>query len=96
MNDLESFVRNVKSGRADFTQVVTAPDGAKKKTSSGEFEFQRPNRFRFDYTKPYEAAFLEDMATLRLQRPEMIVRATDHIGVFIVHCERVKLCISSR
>lgn len=37
----------------------------------------------FDYTKPYEAAFLEDMATLRLQRPEMIVRATDHIGEMV-------------
>ena len=34
----------------------------------------------FEYTKPYEAAFLEDMATLRLQRPEKVVRATDHIG----------------
>jgi cysteinyl-tRNA synthetase len=37
----------------------------------------------FDYTKPYEAAFLEDMATLRLQRPEKIVRATDHIGEMV-------------
>lgn len=32
-----------------------------------------------DYTRPYEAAFLEDMATLRLQRPEKLVRATEHI-----------------
>jgi cysteinyl-tRNA synthetase len=32
-----------------------------------------------DYTKPYEVAFLEDMATLRLQRPEKLVRATEHI-----------------
>jgi cysteinyl-tRNA synthetase len=37
----------------------------------------------FDYTKPYEAAFLEDMATLRLQRPEKVVRATDHIGEMV-------------
>lgn len=37
----------------------------------------------FEYTKPYEAAFLEDMATLRLQRPEMVVRATDHIGEMV-------------
>jgi cysteinyl-tRNA synthetase len=32
-----------------------------------------------DYTRPYETAFLEDMATLRMQRPEMVVRATEHI-----------------
>jgi cysteinyl-tRNA synthetase len=37
----------------------------------------------FEYTKPFEAAFLEDMATLRLQRPEKIVRATDHIGEMV-------------
>jgi cysteinyl-tRNA synthetase len=33
----------------------------------------------YDYTRPYEAAFLEDMDTLRMQRPEKIVRATEHI-----------------
>lgn len=36
-----------------------------------------------EYTKEYEAAFLEDMATLRLQRPEKLVRATDHIGEMV-------------
>lgn len=36
-----------------------------------------------DYTKPYEAAFLEDMATLRLQRPEKLVRATEHIDEMV-------------
>jgi len=36
-----------------------------------------------EYTKPYEAAFLEDMDTLRLQHPEKIVRATEHIGEMV-------------
>jgi len=31
------------------------------------------------YTKKYEAAFLDDMHTLNVERPEMIVRATEHI-----------------
>src|SRR6266545_2400256 len=31
------------------------------------------------YTQKYEQAFLEDMATLNVERPEMIVRATEHI-----------------
>ena len=43
---LREFVRDAKNGRALFTQVVTSPDGAKTKTSSGSFEFARPNRFR--------------------------------------------------
>jgi outer membrane lipoprotein carrier protein len=57
---LRDFVRNVKSGRAAFTQVVTSPDGAKKKSSSGTFEFSRPNRFRFAYAKPFEQLIVAD------------------------------------
>jgi outer membrane lipoprotein carrier protein len=57
---LRTFVRDVKSGRSQFTQTVTSPDGAKKKTSSGSFEFSRPNRFRFAYTKPFEQTIVGD------------------------------------
>ncbi len=32
-----------------------------------------------EYTKPYEEAFLEDCRTLRFEKPERIVRATEHI-----------------
>jgi cysteinyl-tRNA synthetase len=32
-----------------------------------------------EYTRKYEEFFLEDMATLRLEKPERIVRATEHI-----------------
>lgn len=60
VDELNRFVQQVKSGRAAFTQVVTSPDGAKKKTSTGSFEFQRPNRFRFDYAKPYEQQIVAD------------------------------------
>lgn len=57
---LRSFVRDVKTGSASFTQTVTSPDGAKKKTSSGSFEFARPNRFRFAYAKPFEQVIVGD------------------------------------
>ncbi len=33
-----------------------------------------------EYTKKYIAAFFEDMDTLNIERPEMIVRATEHIN----------------
>ena len=32
-----------------------------------------------EYTKPYEVGFLEDCKPLRLEQPEQLVRATDHI-----------------
>lgn len=60
VDTLREFVRDAKSGRAAFSQTVTSPDGAKKKNSSGQFEFQRPNRFRFAYTKPFEQAIVAD------------------------------------
>ncbi len=60
VDTLKDFVRDVKTGRAAFTQTVTSPDGAKKKTSSGNFEFSRPNRFRFAYTKPFEQLIVAD------------------------------------
>jgi len=60
VDTLREFVSQVKSGRADFTQTVTSSDGARKKTSSGQFEFQRPNRFRFTYTKPFEQTIVAD------------------------------------
>ena len=53
-------MRDVKSGRASFTQTVTAPDGAKRRSSSGSFEFSRPNRFRFAYAKPFEQLIVAD------------------------------------
>ena len=60
VDTLKDFIRDVKTGRAQFTQTVTSPDGAKKKTSSGSFEFARPNHFRFAYAKPFEQLIVAD------------------------------------
>jgi len=70
LESLEAFVKTAKTGRADFSQVVTVPakDGqaARTKTSSGEFEFARPNRFKFIYKKPFEQSIVADGQTLWL------------------------------
>ncbi len=70
LDALEAFVKNARTGRAAFTQVVTAParDGqaARSKTSTGSFEFSRPNRFRFDYVKPFAQTIVADGQTLWL------------------------------
>ncbi|MDP3759080.1 MAG: outer membrane lipoprotein chaperone LolA [Ramlibacter sp.] len=70
LDSLENFVKSARTGRAEFTQVVTGParDGqaARSKTSSGMFEFARPNRFRFDYRKPFEQTIVADGQTLWL------------------------------
>lgn len=70
LESLEAFVKTVKSGRADFTQVVSAPakDGQtpRAKNSNGTFEFSRPNRFKFLYKKPFEQSIVADGQTLWL------------------------------
>ena len=66
VDTLREFTRDVKTGSATFTQTVTSPDGARKKTSSGSFEFSRPNRFRFAYSKPFEQLIVSDGAKVWL------------------------------
>lgn len=70
LDTLETFLKTVKSGRATFTQVVTSParegQAAKTRTSTGTFEFVRPNKFRFDYKKPFEQVIVADGANLWL------------------------------
>jgi len=65
VSDLDRFLRQIREGRASFTQVVTAPAKAgqpvaRSKTSAGVFEFQRPDRFRFQYTRPFEQTIVAD------------------------------------
>ena len=62
---LDTFLRDVGSAQADFTQVVTSPSRAgeatpRRKTSTGQFAFMRPDRFRFDYRKPFAQTIVAD------------------------------------
>jgi outer membrane lipoprotein carrier protein len=70
LESLETFVQTVRSGKASFVQVVTAPTKAgqapRQKTSSGTFEFSRPNRFKFVYVKPFAQTLVADGQTLWL------------------------------
>lgn len=71
VDTLKSFVQDVKSGRAAFTQTVTSPDGAKKRTTQGSFAFSRPGRFRFEYDKPFEQLIVADGQKVWLYDPDL-------------------------
>ena len=71
LDTLDTFLKSTQSGRADFTQVVTPPAKAgqasvRSKTSTGQFSFVRPTRFRFDYVKPFVQVIVADGQTLWL------------------------------
>ena len=72
---LEKFLRSARSGRAEFTQAVASTpregQAARVRQSSGTFEFQRPDRFRFTYRKPFEQTLVADGQTLWLYDPEL-------------------------
>ncbi len=62
---LDHYLKNTRSGVASFTRTVTNADkpGAAK-TSSGQFAFNRPQHFRFDYRKPFLQTIVADGKTL--------------------------------
>ena len=70
LESLSQFMKQARSGRAQFSQVVTSPSKAgqppRVKTSSGSFEFLRPGKFRFDYRKPFVQTLVADGQTLWL------------------------------
>jgi len=57
---LNEFNTRVDSLSADFKQTLYDSDGAAVQQSSGKLLIQRPNRFRWDYIKPYPQLLLAD------------------------------------
>ncbi|MDE3233241.1 MAG: outer membrane lipoprotein carrier protein LolA, partial [Pseudomonadota bacterium] len=64
LETLSQFLKQTQNGRAQFTQVVSSPakvdQAPRRKTSSGTFEFQRPQQFRFVYQKPFVQSMVAD------------------------------------
>jgi len=76
LKQLELFLKDMGSARATFTQVVTSPPKTgdkvvRAKTSSGRFEFMRPDRFRFEYTRPYVQTIVADGTNLWLHDADL-------------------------
>jgi outer membrane lipoprotein carrier protein len=57
---LRAFVEQTRSARAIFTQTVADSSGKISQQSSGTVQFQRPGRFRWTYSKPYEQLIVGD------------------------------------
>ena len=72
---LGQFLQQTRSGRAQFKQVVTSVPRVgqppRQRISSGTLEFQRPGRFRFSYTQPFEQTLVADGQTLWLHDPDL-------------------------
>lgn len=54
---LNDFVKNIKSATGQFTQITT---GNKTGVQSGTFAFERPGKFAWKVTKPFEQTVVSD------------------------------------
>ena len=57
---LKSFYEKIQALRADFHQIVTDKKGQKIQDVYGQMQLKRPNKFRWDYKKPFEQQIISD------------------------------------
>jgi outer membrane lipoprotein carrier protein len=66
VDQLRAYLAQTQSARGEFTQKVSGRNAAAAKTSSGNFMFQRPGKFRWTYDKPFEQVIVADGEKLYL------------------------------
>jgi len=71
MSSVKAFYEQTKSVRANFHQVVTDKQGRKVQEVDGEMQLMRPNKFRWDYKKPYEQQIISDGSQVWLYDMEL-------------------------
>lgn len=60
MDSVKVFYEQTQSIRANFHQVVTDKLGRKVQDVHGTMQLKRPNKFRWDYNKPFEQQIISD------------------------------------
>jgi outer membrane lipoprotein carrier protein len=60
VSSLRDFFNNTNTMRAQFVQVVNDKQGRKEQEVEGTMQLQRPNKFRWDYKKPFEQQIVSD------------------------------------
>ena len=64
LDSLKGFLRETRTARAQFKQIVLDRKLATVQEASGTMQFARPGKFRWVYDKPYEQLIVGDGAKL--------------------------------
>jgi outer membrane lipoprotein carrier protein len=64
IDSLKSFIQNVRTVRAEFSQTVLDKNARVVQKGSGVMQFERPGKFRWIYEKPYEQLIVGDGARI--------------------------------
>ncbi|MDO5678810.1 MAG: outer membrane lipoprotein chaperone LolA [Pelistega sp.] len=68
---LRDFVKNIKSASGQFAQQTVGGSKAKP-AQSGTFAFERPGKFSWKTTKPYEQSVISDGKTVYQYDPDLM------------------------
>jgi outer membrane lipoprotein carrier protein len=68
---MKDYFLNIQTAQADFHQVVTDRQGHKTQDVTGTMQLQKPNKFRWDYNKPYVQKIIGDGEKVWLYDPEL-------------------------
>jgi outer membrane lipoprotein carrier protein len=60
ISSLKKFYDETHAIKADFHQIVLDKQGQKIQEVYGEMQLKRPNKFKWDYHKPYEQQIISD------------------------------------
>ena len=60
VSSLKKFYNETQAIKADFHQLVPDKQGQKIQEVYGEMQLKRPNKFRWDYHKPFEQQIISD------------------------------------
>ena len=68
---LRTFVSSTQSASGQFTQSTRSSAGVATPAQSGVFSFQRPGKFRWEISKPYEQLIVSDGKQLFQYDPDL-------------------------
>lgn len=71
VKELDALLAGLKTLQADFTQTVLNDELEPVRESSGTFKLERPGKFRWDYTAPFEQTIVGDGVNLWTYDPEL-------------------------
>lgn len=77
---LREFVAHARSAEGAFEQVVMARSGRRPQEAEGQFAYERPGRFHWEYTRPYRQVLVGDGRALWTWDPDLNQVTVREIG----------------
>ncbi|WP_228720785.1 outer membrane lipoprotein chaperone LolA [Nitrogeniibacter mangrovi] len=77
---LKQFVARTHAAKGSFVQSIYRANGGRGEQSSGDFVFERPNRFRWHYREPYPQVLVGDGEKLWSYDPELAQVTVKRMG----------------